>query len=578
MRLLLVALLLTSRWLPADDAQPVPAQFTGKSIFLSAISKAPVGALPQRHISGITVPHHLLARDLIANTFALASRGSYKRVIAMSPDHNNLGETDISLAGSNFATVFGEVETDRLLIKQLEQLPNVSTSRFFYREHGIQAILPFIKYYFPHARVVAIAFKGSTRKKELDTFISFLETVLDKDTLIVQSTDFSHYLPVEDANVKDSETLAVLTSGDPQKVFSLRQPGHLDSVAAQYVQMRLQKDLFGARAQITNHKNSQDYSSKKLTKTTSYLTQIYVPRPAKAAIIAVGDIMLGRMVEGLMERRGAGYPFQRLSKALGDADAAVGNLEGAINSDHVRTPEGSLAFSFTPGTSRTLAENHFAILSLANNHTYDFGENGFADTTRYLESQSIRAIGHPRRVDQKYAYTRNINGRQFSFVSLNATSYFDVNAAVTLVSEVKNDHPGAFLVVLIHWGIEYSLLQNGAQRSLAHKLIDGGADFIIGSHPHVVQGIESYKHKLVFYSLGNFIFDQYFSSETQQGLMLRLEVGDKNANCLLVPLQIVTSRPQIMEAPKAREWLADLSLRSSSSLKDQILDGTLIVY
>src|SRR5262249_7886554 len=67
---------------------------------------------------------------------------------------------------------------------------------------------------------------------------------------------------------------------------------------------------------------------------------------------------------------------QKLSSTLGDADVAVGNLEGAINSDHLRTPEGSLAFSFTPGTSRTLAESHFAILSLANNHTYDFGENG----------------------------------------------------------------------------------------------------------------------------------------------------------------------------------------------------------
>ena len=86
------------------------------------------------------------------------------------------------------------------------------------------------------------------------------------------------------------------------------------------------------------------------------------------AVVAAG-VIARLMVEGLMERRGAGYPFQRLSQTLGDADAAVGNLEGAINSDHVRTPEGSLAFSFTSGTSRTLAENHFAILSLANNHT-----------------------------------------------------------------------------------------------------------------------------------------------------------------------------------------------------------------
>src|SRR5438093_5421238 len=101
MRLLLAALFLTSRWLAADDAQPAPAQFTGKSIFLSAISKAAVGALPQRHISGITVPHHLLARDLIANTFALESSGSYRRVIVISPDHKILHENDICIARCN---------------------------------------------------------------------------------------------------------------------------------------------------------------------------------------------------------------------------------------------------------------------------------------------------------------------------------------------------------------------------------------------------------------------------------------------------------------------------------------------
>src|SRR5436309_13579306 len=110
MRLLLAALFLTSRWLAADDAQPAPAQFTGKSIFLSAISKAAVGALPQRHISGITDPHHLLARDLIANTFALASRGSCGRVIVISPDHSSLGHTDVYMAGSNIASVFGASE------------------------------------------------------------------------------------------------------------------------------------------------------------------------------------------------------------------------------------------------------------------------------------------------------------------------------------------------------------------------------------------------------------------------------------------------------------------------------------
>jgi poly-gamma-glutamate synthesis protein (capsule biosynthesis protein) len=185
------------------------------------------------------------------------------------------------------------------------------------------------------------------------------------------------------------------------------------------------------------------------------------------------------------------------------------------------------------------------------------------------------AIGHPYRIDQNYAYTRNINGRHFSFVSLNATSYFDVNAATALITNLKKKHRGTFLMVLIYWGNEYNLIQNDAQRSLAHKLVDSGADLIIGSHPHVVQGIESYNDRLIFYSLGNFIFDQYFSSKTQEGLMLSLEVGEKKANCRPIPLESTRSQPQIMTTAKTKEWLTHLSSRSSSSLKDQILEGAL---
>src|SRR6516162_9644976 len=116
----LAALLILGRLAAPDapTAQLIPAQFTSKSIFLSAIKKAAVRDLPQRSVSGITVPHHLLARDLIAKHFVMASRCFYKRVVVISPDHYNLGRTDISVADGNFATVFGVIETDRALAKR----------------------------------------------------------------------------------------------------------------------------------------------------------------------------------------------------------------------------------------------------------------------------------------------------------------------------------------------------------------------------------------------------------------------------------------------------------------------------
>jgi poly-gamma-glutamate synthesis protein (capsule biosynthesis protein) len=570
---LLAVLLLSGRLTAADSkaAQTIPPQFTGKPLFLSAIRKAVVRDLPQRNVSGITVPHHLLARDLIARAFVMASRGSYKRVVVISPDHYNLGRTDISVADGNFATVFGVIETDRALTQRLTELPSVSASDFFYREHGIQAILPFVRYFFPRVPVVAVTFKERTKKKDLDAFIDVLETVLNRNTLIVQSTDFSHYLPAEVANVKDAETIAIIGSGEPEKVFSLRQSSNLDSRAAQYVQMRLQKDLFGASPEIIDHRNSQDYAGEKLAKTTSYITQIYVPHTAAASIVAVGDVMLGRSVETLMNKYGSNYPFKEVSEILGDAGAVIGNLEGPINSEHVHTAKDSLTFSFSPAASRALAENHFAVLSLANNHTYDFGEKGFKETRRYLEDQSIVVVGHPKSIGRSYVYTRGINGRRFSFVSLNATSYFDERAARAIVREVRKARPETFLIVLIHWGAEYSLIQNASQRSLAHGIIGSGADLIVGSHPHVVQGIESYQGRLIFYSLGNFIFDQYFSRETQEGLMVRLEITGNNVDCRLIPIVSTRSQPRSMPAARTREWLTGLASRSSPSLKNQIL-------
>jgi len=286
-----VAILLLIRCVYADVEKPIPPQFTDKSLFLTPILNA-TKTISTTNISGITVPHHLLAADLIADTFLLASRGSYSQVIILSPDHFNLGDTDISIASRNFITVFGELETDLDVVDKLQQLPFVSTSDFFYREHGIQTELPFIKYYFPEVKIIPISFKQSTDKEKLDEFIYLLKANINKETLIVQSTDFSHYLPSKVADIKDQETIAVIKSGDLDRLFSLNQPDNLDSIAAQYVQMKLQKDLFGALPQITNRKNSQDYTKEELSVTTSYITQIYIQSFPVTNVVLSWDTML----------------------------------------------------------------------------------------------------------------------------------------------------------------------------------------------------------------------------------------------------------------------------------------------
>lgn len=249
----------------------IPPQFTDKSLFLTAIRNSSTEPYEGK-VYGITVPHHLLVPNLIADAFLFASKNDYERIILISPDHFSLGDTPISVAVDDFSTVFGDLKTDRAFVDKLKK--EASASSFFYREHGVQSELPFIKYFFPEAKIVTIALK-QTGKDTLDILIAILMENIDERTLIVQSTDFSHYLPVEMANIKDRETIAVLERGDPEDLFSLDQPDHLDSIAAQYIQMRIQREVFKSQLKILTHENSQKYTDEDLDSTTSYIVQVY---------------------------------------------------------------------------------------------------------------------------------------------------------------------------------------------------------------------------------------------------------------------------------------------------------------
>jgi AmmeMemoRadiSam system protein B len=254
---------------------PVPPQFTDKSLFLSPIKQLKSSPSIDK-ITGITVPHHLLATDLIAKAFDFASNQKPKQILLFSPDHFDLGTTDVSVSEVGFSTVLGDLTTDLPAVKKLEKLDFVKIQDFFYREHGLGAELPFIKYYFPSAKIIAMTFKESTPKNELDKTIDVLKKILDSNSLIIQSTDFSHYLTALNANIHDDQTIKVLEQNDPSQLFNLNQPDNIDSIASQYVQMRLQQEFFHSKLKIIGHKNSQDYTKDKLDSTTSYIVQAYL--------------------------------------------------------------------------------------------------------------------------------------------------------------------------------------------------------------------------------------------------------------------------------------------------------------
>ncbi|MES2931056.1 MAG: CapA family protein [Patescibacteria group bacterium] len=264
--------------------------------------------------------------------------------------------------------------------------------------------------------------------------------------------------------------------------------------------------------------------------------------PSKeTTLFFVGDIMLDRGVESSVARNFNG-DYRTLFDNVGslhNADILFGNLEGDI-SDKGANVGSEFSFRMDPKVADTLSEAGFDIVSFANNHVGDWGVPVFADTLERLASAGIEKTGAGK--NKKEAEAPVIikkNGVRFGFLGFsdvgpNWIEAKDNAPGILLASDprlpeiIQNAKTDCdVLIVSFHWGIEYEKTHNARQEALAHSAIDNGADMIIGHHPHVMQDVEVYNGKPIVYSLGNFIFDQYFSKDTMQGMLFEATFAGK---------------------------------------------------
>lgn len=231
-----------------------------------------------------------------------------------------------------------------------------------------------------------------------------------------------------------------------------------------------------------------------------------------------------------MDERGGDFIFSCINPMLDGADIVVGNLEGPITAHPSRSlgtiPDDgdNYVFTFPVATADLLARHNVRMVNLGNNHILNFDSSGVASTTELLTKAGVGYFGDPS--NESVAAGR-FDGVPLAFVSYNE---FDMKtgaaqaASTTLAHIVAARADGYLPVVYTHWGQEYATSSSPAQQTLAHQFIDAGAEIVIGSHPHVVQEHEFYKNKYIYYSLGNFIFDQYWSAEVSHGLLLEVEL------------------------------------------------------
>ncbi|MEA1962945.1 MAG: CapA family protein, partial [Patescibacteria group bacterium] len=371
----------------------------------------------------------------------------------------------------------------------------------------------------------------------------------------------------------------------------------IDSPASIYTLLKF-SELSNAEFNLLNNSNSAILSNKlNLKSTTSYVTGYFIVKENKIIqnnfpenkniesqlkMLFFGDIMLDRHVGKKIEINGFDYLFKKLASStkrnfFNGHDLISVNLEGAVtnNGEHYN-PIMSYDFAFHPGIVSQLKKYNFNFFNLANNHFADQGEQGIAETRENLQLLDFDFSGcRDRKAGEcssriiKRA-NKKIGMAGFSMVY----GKLDESAVEKIIIDLASSTD--LIIVNIHWGVEYEHYFNKTQQNIAHKIINAGADMIIGHHPHVAQGIEIYKNKPIFYSLGNFIFDQYFSTDAQEGLAINAVMGDNNS-FYLFPLKSKLSQVSLMNENEKNNFLQRLSDWSvvDKRIDKQIKEGEL---
>ena len=296
------------------------------------------------------------------------------------------------------------------------------------------------------------------------------------------------------------------------------------------------------------------------------------------SIAVTGDVMFARNMPNVLTLDSS--PFKGVSDVISNVDMLLINFENAAttSSNPLKT---DVPLKCSPDYVPLAKANNLTVAALANNHALDYGISGMNDTIKNLMDSKILSIGAGNNEDEAHkAIVKEINGRKIMILNYMDSKNFAEYSYETMpyangtspgysaydsqdaYKQINENNDSDLIIVYMHYGNEYSSSPNENQINISHELIDYGADIVIGSHPHVTQGIEMYKGKPIFYSLGNFIFDQS-NTQTHSAYFVKIDLVNNTGKCSIYPIYISNYLPQYMNSDDGKALLKGLNPNSN---------------
>jgi AmmeMemoRadiSam system protein B len=531
-------------------------------------------------ISAMVVPHHNLVKTEREELFKTVGQTILqpKTVILISPNHYESGKADVQTTSQTWEVTEGAIQPQENVITALETAGAVNEPSSFNNEHGIKLILGDIKRTFPNSTIVPLIFKINT---SLDKITPIHDALVKScnDCLIIASVDFSHYQPAILAELHDSLTLRALQNLDTALLLSRAE---VDSPPSLTLMALWAKSHKTPKFVLHKHTNSGILTKDLDAESTTHFFGTYetgeqVKPDASVSFTLGGDMMFGRSVAHVYLKGGLWKALDQLGeRVFWGTDAGIVNLEGPVSDvpvpDDIRPNH--LVFNFPPETIQALKYLHVNAASLANNHSANQGKKGLDTTRRLLDESKIAAIGGPS--DADVPKVASIEGQGVTLKIIGVHMLAGSPDLTPLIKELKQE-PKNRVLVIPHWGAEYKYNHGQSQETAAHAWIDAGADVVIGAHPHVIQDSELYKGKPIIYSMGNLLFDQDFSKETQQGLVLSGEFKEDGLHLFALPVQDNKYKPSLMKGATKKQ-IIDRLYEPFNALKKSEQAGEVLLF